>query len=168
MVLSKEGFIMKKVLNLLGFFVRLFFIVLLFAVASSFAEVEPKAESAARAVAELQETLSKEFAYCDVYYFEEMDRIQVRVAVDGLADLVDEMIAAGYDENFPAWSEYREGMIAFYDALLAYVQSNYREDLTMTFHLVNDENVNRDFISINGGTKSVFDILEFSSISKQK
>lgn len=168
MVLSKEGFIMKKLLNLSGFLVRLFFVVLLFTVASSFAEVEPKAESAAGAVSELQEALAKEFTYCDVCYYEEMDRIKVRVAVDGLADLVDEMTAAGYDENFPAWAEYRDGMIAFYDALLAYVQSNYREDLTISFHLVNDKDVNRDFISINGGTGSVFDILKFNSAMRQK
>lgn len=159
---------MKKLLHHIGFFVRLFLIVLTFAFASSFAEVEPKADAAERAVAELQETLSKEFTYCDVYYFEEMDRIKVRVAVNGLSDLVDEIIAAGYDETFEAWAEYREGMIAFYDALLEYVQTNYREDLTITFHLVNEKNTNRDFISINGGTGSVFDIIEFNSTMKQK
>jgi len=159
---------MKKLLHHIGFFVRLFLIVLALALASSFAEVEPKAESASRAVSELQETLSKEFTYCDVYYFEEMDRIKVRVAVNGLSDLVDEIIAAGYDETFEAWAEYREGMIAFYDALLEYVQTNYREDLTVTFHLVNEKNTNRDFISINGGTGSVFDIIEFNSTMKQK
>lgn len=159
---------MKKTLHYLGFFVRLFLVVTVFALASSFAEVEPKAVSAERAVAELQEALSKEFMYCDVYYFDEMDRIMVRVAVDGLADLVDEMIDAGYDETFEAWAEYREGMIAFYDALLEYVRANYREDLTITFHLVNEKNTNRDFISINGGTGSVFDIIEFNSTMRQK
>lgn len=159
---------MKRLLNSLSFFIRLLLIVLVFAFASSFAEVEPKAEAAARAVSDLQKSLSSEFSYCDVYYFEEMDRIKVRVAVNGLSDLVDEMIAAGYDETFEAWAEYREGMIAFYDALLAYVKSNYREDLTVTFHLVNEKNTNRDFISINGGTGSVFDIIEFNSTMKQK
>ena len=159
---------MKKLLHHIGFFVRLFLIVLAFALASSFAEVEPKAEPAARAVSELQETLSKEFTYCDVYYFEEMDRIKVRVAVNGLADLVDEITAAGYDETFEAWAEYKEGMIAFYDALLEYVQTNYREDLTVSFHLVNEKNTNRDFLSINGGTGSVFDIIEFNSAMRQK
>lgn len=159
---------MKKLLHHIGFFVRLLFVVLAFALASSFAEVEPKAESAERAVAELQESLSQSFAYCDVYYFEEMDRIKVRVAVDGLSDLVDEMIAAGYDETFETWAEYREGMIAFYDALLKYVRTNYRDDLTISFHLVNEKNTNRDFISINGGTGSVFDIIEFNSTMRQK
>lgn len=159
---------MKRLLRAFDFPVRVFFIVLFFAFASSFAEVEPKADSAAKAVTALQETLSQSFDYCDVYYFEEMDRIKVRVAVDGLADLVNPLIEAGYDETFEAWAEYKENVITMYDALLEYVQTNFREDLTMTFHLVNDQDKNRDFISINGGTKSVFDILEFQSTMRQK
>mgnify|MGYP003318125330 CR=1 FL=1 len=102
------------------------------------------------------------------HIFEELDRIKVRVSVDGLADLVNPLIEAGYDEAFEPWAEYRENILTLYDALLQHVQTNYRDDLTISFHLVNDEDHSRDFISITGGTKSVFDILKFQSTMKQK
>lgn len=159
---------MKRLLHSLGFPVRVFFVVLTFLLASSFAEMEPKADSAARAVSELQTTLSQSFDYCDVYYFEELDRIKVRVSVDGLDDLVYPLIEAGYDETFEGWAAYRENVLTLYDALLQYVQANYRNDLTISFHLVSDGDHNRDFISITGGTKSVFDILKFKSTMRQK
>ena len=130
--------------------------------------MEPKADSAAKAVTDLQTTLSQNFAYCDVSYFEELDRIMVRVAADGLAELVNQPIEAGCDETHEGWAAYRENVITMYDALLEHIQTNYRDDLTMTFHLVNEDNPNRDFISINGGTKSVFDILKFQSAMRQK
>jgi hypothetical protein len=152
---------MKRLIRAFDFPLRVFFVVLLFAFASSFAEGSPKAESAERAVIALQETLSQNFSYCDVYYEEIIDRIYVRVAVDGLADLVNPLIEAGYDETFEAWAEYKENVITMYDALLEYVQTNYREDLTISFSLLSDEDTSRNFISINGGTKSVFDILYF-------
>lgn len=159
---------MKRLLRAFDFPVRVFFIVLFFAFASSFAEVEPKADSAAKAVTALQETLSQSFDYCDVYYEEAINRIYVRVAVDGLADLANTLIEAGYDETFEAWAEYRKNVVTMYDALLEYVQTNYQEDITMTFHLVNDQDKSRHLITINGGTKSVFDILELQSTTKQK
>ena len=159
---------MKKLLNLLDIAVRVFFIVFAFSLASSFADVGSKKDTADKAVADLQNTLSQSFAYCDVYYFEEMDRIMVRVGVDGLSDLVNQLIEAGCDETHEGWAAYRSNIITMYDALLEHIHSNYRDDLTMTFHLVNEDNPNRDFISINGGTKSVFDILKFQSAMRQK
>lgn len=159
---------MKKLLNLLDIAVRVFFIVFAFSIASSFADTESKKDSAARAVSDLQSSLSQSFAYCDVYYFEEMDRIMVRVGADGLSDLVNQLIEAGCDENHEGWAAYRENVITMYDSLLEYIHANYRDDLTMSFHLVNENNPNRDFISINGGTKSVFDILKFQSAMRQK
>lgn len=159
---------MKRLIRAFDFPIRVFFVVLFFAFASSFAEVAPKAESAERAVIALQETLSQNFSYCDVYYEEALNRIYVRIAVDGLADLANTLIEAGYDETFEAWAEYKENVITMYDALLEYVQTNYQEDLTMTFHLVNDQDTSRHLITINGGTKTVFDILEFQSTTNQK
>ncbi len=159
---------MKRLLNVMDYSIRVFFIVLAFLFASSFAEVESKGDSAARAVSDLQSILSTNYAYCDVYYFEELDRITVRVAVDGLADLVNGLIEAGYDETFEGWAEYRSNIITMYDALLEHVHTNYRDDLTMTFHLVSDQDTNRDLLSITGGTKSVFDILKFQSTMRQK
>ena len=159
---------MKRLLNVMDYSIRVFFIVLAFLFASSFAEVESKGDSAARAVSDLQNILSTNFAYCDVYYDDFMDRIEVRVAVDGLADLVNGLIEADYDETFEGWAEYRSNIITMYDALLEHVQTNYREDLTVCFHLKNDQDTTRDFISINGGTKSVFDILKFQSTIRQK
>lgn len=167
---------MKRLLNVMDYSIRVFFIVLAFLFATSFAEVESKGDSAARAVSDLQNILSESFDYYDVYYFEELDRIMVRVAVDGLADLVNGLIEAGYDETFEGWAEYRSNIITMYDALLEYVQSNHRDDLTISFHLVSDEDIrngksvisSHDFISIIGGTKSVFDILKFQSTVMQK
>lgn len=157
---------MKRLLHNLGFFVRVFFIVLVFAFASSFAELEPKAESAAQAVTALQETLSQSFDYCDVYYEEALNRLYVRVSVDGLADLVNTLLDAGYDETFKAWAEYKKNVVTMYDGLLEYVRANYNEDLTMTFHLVNDQDTSYHLITINGGTKRIYDIMELKSSTK--
>jgi hypothetical protein len=159
---------MKKLMKPLGLSVRVFFIVIAFIIASAFAEAGSKIDSANSAVSELQSTLSQSFDYCDVYYYEEMDRIMVRVAVNGLADMVHPLIEAGYDETFEGWAEYRSNVILMYDTLLEYVHQHYRDDLTITFHLVSDIDTSRDFISINGGTKSVFDILEFQSAMRNK
>ena len=159
---------MKKLMQPIDYFVRVFFIVIAFIIASAFAEAGSKIETANSAVSELQSTLSQSFYYCDVYYYEEMDRIMIRVAVDGLADLVYPLIEAGYDETFEAWAEYRSNIVLMYDTLLEYVHQNYRDDLTITFHLVSDIDTSRDFISINGGTKSVFDILKFQSAMQNK
>ena len=159
---------MKKLLNSLDFFVRVFFVVIAFSVASSFAEMNSKNDTALKAVDDLQASLSQEFSFCDVYYNESLDRIVIRVAVDGLDDLVGALIEAGYDETFEGWAEYRSNIITLYDNLLECLQAKYRNDLTMSFHLVSDVDKSRDFISINGGTKSVFDILKFQSTIRQK
>ena len=86
-----------------------------------------------------EETMKPEYDYLKIWYYQPLNCICMDVAIDGTAEIISALLEQGYDETYKPWFDYKNGQITLYNAILDVFRQVGREDLNLSFSIVNDD-----------------------------
>ena len=90
-------------------------------------------------IAWLETQLSPSYDYLKIWYYQPSNCICIDVASNGLAGIVSAYLEQGYDDTFTPWVNYRNGQMVLYNVILDVFRQVGREDMSLSFSIVNDD-----------------------------